>query len=115
MAHITGSGIPGNLPRVLPPHVHAVLWRERWDVPPILKLIQEAGKVPEREMFRVFNMGIGLAVVVSKHFCESVLARFEAMRIPAAHLGEVVKGKGEVVFRRKAPTSPRTPRRPAPS
>jgi phosphoribosylformylglycinamidine cyclo-ligase len=110
LAHITGSGLPGNIPRVLPPGTRAVLWRDRWETPAILRLVQQAGKVPEREMFRVFNMGIGMVIVVSRHFCDSVLARLQALRVPAAHIGEIVRGKGDVKIRRQATRGPPRPR-----
>ena len=93
MAHITGGGLPGNLPRVLRPGIDAVVYRNRWEPPPIFRFLQEQGKVPDSEMFRVFNMGVGMAVVVSKHFCESVLARFEEAHVPAVRIGEIVRGR----------------------
>ena len=65
MAHITGGGIPGNLVRVLPEGVKAVIEKGSWEILPIFKFIQEKGNVPEEEMFRTFNMGVGYAVIVS--------------------------------------------------
>ena len=65
MAHITGGGIPGNLVRVLPEGVKAVIEKGSWEVLPIFKFIQEKGNVPEEEMFRTFNMGVGYVVIVS--------------------------------------------------
>jgi phosphoribosylformylglycinamidine cyclo-ligase len=101
MAHITGGGLPGNVPRVLPPNVDAVLHTNRWEAPPIFRLIAETGNVPEREMFRVFNMGIGMVVVVARHFAASILSQFESLRVPARLIGEIVPGKGRVVLRKK--------------
>jgi phosphoribosylformylglycinamidine cyclo-ligase len=95
MAHITGGGLPGNLPRVLRRGVDAVVYRNRWEVPPIFRWLQEEGKVSDAEMFRVFNMGIGMALVVSKHFCDGVLARFERENVPAVRIGEIVRGKAK--------------------
>jgi phosphoribosylformylglycinamidine cyclo-ligase len=63
MAHITGGGITDNLPRILPPDVHAVVDRSRWEVPQIFAWLQRTGDVPVEDMFRTFNMGIGLIVV----------------------------------------------------
>jgi len=96
MAHITGGGLPGNVPRVLPRSVDAVLHTNRWEPPPIFGLIQEAGKVPDPEMYRVFNMGIGYVMVVARHFAESVLEQLQALRVPARRIGEIVRGSGQV-------------------
>ena len=65
IAHITGGGIPGNLARVLPPGVAALVRRGSWREPPIFALIQRRGEIGEEEMFHVFNMGVGLIVVVA--------------------------------------------------
>jgi len=101
LAHITGGGLPGNIPRVLPPGVDAVLYRNRWDVPPIFRLIQETGEVPESEMFRTFNMGIGMVMVVSTHFRDSILSQLAEMHVPATAVGEIVEGTGKVLFKRR--------------
>ena len=101
LAHITGGGLPGNVPRVLPSGVNAVIYRNRWRPPPIFQLIQETGKISDAEMFRVYNMGIGMVMVVSRHFCEPILKRLEDLHYPAARIGEIVKGKGEVVLRKR--------------
>lgn len=66
MAHITGGGFPDNVPRVLPDSVNAVFDRAAWTVPAVFQFIQKAGKVDRDEMYRVFNMGIGMVVVVRK-------------------------------------------------
>jgi phosphoribosylformylglycinamidine cyclo-ligase len=90
MAHITGGGIIENLPRVLPEECGAVIDRRAWAVPPIFTLIQERGRVATDEMFRAFNMGIGLVVVCAAHD-EGEVRR----RIPdAAAIGKVVAGSG---------------------
>jgi len=65
MSHLTGGSFPDNLPRVLPEGVGARLDRDAWPVPPIFRLIQEMGRVDEREMYHVYNMGIGMIVIVS--------------------------------------------------
>jgi phosphoribosylformylglycinamidine cyclo-ligase len=65
IAHITGGGIPGNLPRVLPDHVSVQVQRGAWPVPPIFELLQERGHIEEDEMWRVFNMGLGLMFVTA--------------------------------------------------
>src|SRR6185312_11874190 len=64
VAHITGGGLPGNLPRVLPAGCHPVLDRGSWVVPPIFGEIQRAGRVSDDEMARVFNLGLGMVIAV---------------------------------------------------
>jgi phosphoribosylformylglycinamidine cyclo-ligase len=92
IAHITGGGIPGNLPRVLPDGLGARVDRSTWEVPALFRLIQERGNVAEEEMFRTFNMGIGIIVAVAPEEANAVRAK-----LPAAFVvGEVVKGKGVV-------------------
>ncbi|MBI4328484.1 MAG: phosphoribosylformylglycinamidine cyclo-ligase [Chloroflexi bacterium] len=63
LAHITGGGIVDNLPRILPKSVNAAIRKATWEVPPLFRIIQKAGNVEEEEMYRVFNMGIGMIVV----------------------------------------------------
>lgn len=65
LAHITGGGFEGNIPRILPQDISAHINKDTWHIPPIFKLIQERGKIQEAEMYRVFNMGIGMAVICS--------------------------------------------------
>jgi len=65
LAHITGGGFEGNIPRILPRGLAAQINKDYWQVPPIFKLIQERGKIKEAEMYRVFNMGIGMAIICS--------------------------------------------------
>src|SRR5947208_5075227 len=65
-AHVTGGGLPGNLPRVLPPEHRAVLRRSSWQTPEIFSRIQKAGAVADAEMLRTFNMGVGMCAVVSR-------------------------------------------------
>src|SRR5204863_6943465 len=64
MAHITGGGIPGNLSRILPAGADARVHRGTWTIPPLFSFLQKSGDVPDAEMFRAFNMGIGMIVVV---------------------------------------------------
>ncbi|MGC9396495.1 MAG: phosphoribosylamine--glycine ligase [Anaerolineae bacterium] len=74
MAHITGGGFPDNLPRVLPDGVGVTLDRAAWNVPPIFRLIQQRGQVSDDEMYRVFNMGIGMVVIVAPEDVDAALA-----------------------------------------
>ena len=96
MAHITGGGLIGNVPRVLPRDVDMVIEKKAWSVPPIFEHIQKKGNVDEKEMFKVFNMGIGMVVVVSAYYADSILAQFNKLGTPAVRIGEVVEGKGKL-------------------
>lgn len=86
-AHITGGGIPGNLPRALPEGTGAVIDTSTWERPQVFDLIEERG-VPRDEMFRVFNMGIGFCLVVARDSAEEVLL------LGGSLVGEVVAGSG---------------------
>jgi phosphoribosylformylglycinamidine cyclo-ligase len=90
MAHITGGGITENLPRVLPDGLHFRLERASWTVPPLFAWLQQAGGVPEPEMFRAFNMGVGLILVASDEAADGLVADLRAAGEPAWLLGEVV-------------------------
>jgi phosphoribosylformylglycinamidine cyclo-ligase len=71
MAHITGGGLTENLPRTLPQGLGAEIDKSTWDVPPIFKFLQEKGNVPEDEMFKTFNMGVGFVLIVPPEAVES--------------------------------------------
>lgn len=90
MAHITGGGFPGNIPRVLPDGVGVRLERAAWRVPPIFRLIQERGTVAEQEMYRVFNMGIGMVLVVPPDAVELAQRTLPEVLV----IGEVVPWAG---------------------
>lgn len=98
-AHITGGGIPGNLNRVLPAGVDAVVDTASWEVPPVFRLIQERGPVDEMEMFRTFNMGLGFMAVAAKKDRETILAAAREAGEKAHVVGEVTKGSGRVELR----------------
>lgn len=96
VAHITGGGLPGNLPRALPADVHAVLHRSRWDVPPIFGEIQRAGQVVDQEMARVFNLGLGMVVAVDPGDVGSTVEALAGFGHLARVVGEVAPGPGSV-------------------
>ena len=93
LAHITGGGIPDNLLRIIPKACRVVLKKNSWDVPPIFTFLQKAGKVPEEEMMRTFNNGIGLIAVIPEAMTQDLLDRFAAMHIKAYLIGEVTENK----------------------
>jgi phosphoribosylformylglycinamidine cyclo-ligase len=87
LAHITGGGFEGNIPRILPPGLAVQLNKDAWQVPPIFKLIQKQGKVKETEMYQVFNMGIGMVICCSlQQVAELTAALPESKKI-----GKVIK------------------------
>ncbi len=92
LAHITGEGLPGNVPRVLPPKRRVFLRKGSWTVPPVFRWLQEKGHVEDAEMYTVFNMGIGFVMIVSRFFAESIQRQLLEQRIPTWILGEVREG-----------------------
>jgi phosphoribosylformylglycinamidine cyclo-ligase len=94
LAHITGGGIPGNLPRVLPEGLGAVVDRSSWEPPAVFRTLQTAGGVERAEMDRVFNMGIGMIVVVGTHDRDEVAARIRGEGVGVSDLGVVGAGQG---------------------
>ena len=98
LAHITGGGLTDNLPRVLPPGAGARIVRD-WQVPPVFRFLQRAGSVPEDEMYRTFNMGIGMVVVVAPGSVAAARALLaEAGEPGAVAIGTVVEGDRQVVY-----------------
>jgi len=98
MAHITGGGLTGNLPRVLPTGCKAVIDHGVWTVPPIFTLIRENGKIAEEEMFRTFNMGIGLVLVVAREHADHCRAVLASLGETAWIIGEVQAGSRGVEY-----------------
>jgi phosphoribosylformylglycinamidine cyclo-ligase len=97
LAHITGGGFPGNIPRVLPAGLGARVRLGSWEVPPLFRLIQAGGGVPEEEMLRTFNMGIGMVVVVGPEDLHDVEHSLERRGETTFVIGSVIRGSG-VVF-----------------
>ena len=96
IAHITGGGLIDNPPRILPDGC-AIHLRRAWDVPKVFPWLQSIGQVPDAEMFRVFNMGIGLVLIVAEYYAEAITRYLRAeVNIPAWVIGEVVEGEKSV-------------------
>ena len=95
LAHITGGGVIDNLPRILPDGIGARLTRRLWAVPPIFDMIQRLGSISDDEMFHVFNMGLGMLVIVSQHHADLALATMERGNCV---VGEIVSGNREVTI-----------------
>ena len=96
IAHITGGGFIDNIPRVLPAKCNVRIHKGSWPVLPIFSYMQEQGKVPEAEMFQVFNMGIGMTFFVPAEKAEAVLKEIKKARFKAWQIGEVTRGSGVV-------------------
>lgn len=96
MAHITGGGLGGNIPRVLPKGLSVRIKRGSWAVPPIFKLIAAKGPVDPIEMVRVFNMGIGFVMIVSPHFAGPIMSRLRKAGERCWLLGKLKKGGPEL-------------------
>jgi len=90
IAHITGGGLTENLPRILPKGCRARVHRSAWPVPPIFQVLRKMGKVDDEELYRVFNMGIGLALVVSANHVEKLIARAAELGDRGYRIGEIV-------------------------
>lgn len=96
LAHITGGGFVDNIPRVLPRACDVVIRKSSWEMLPIFQLIQETSGVPEPELYQVFNMGIGMTLIVNPKTADAILsvARKEGQK--AWVIGEVIPGQGQV-------------------
>lgn len=96
MAHITGGGIPGNLPRIFPDGISAKIDKNSWDIPLIFSFIERVGNIDKKEMFKVFNMGIGYVFVVDSNDTKKALNILNRNEYKAYLIGEVIRGKGKV-------------------
>ena len=99
MAHITGGGLVGNIPRVLPKDCNAVLNKDTWPVPDIFNYLQQAGPVEDEEMFRVFNMGIGYVLVVAPDFADSIQDKLTRYGERVYRIGTITSGTRKVVLK----------------
>jgi phosphoribosylformylglycinamidine cyclo-ligase len=93
LAHITGEGLPGNIPRVLPAGCRVSLHRDRWKVPPIFTWLQRLGEIEQAEMDRVFNRGLGFVMIVKPEPAARIRDRLAAARVASNIIGEVIEGE----------------------
>lgn len=98
MAHITGGGLPGNLNRALPPTLDAVVDTQSWEIPNLFQQLQHAGGVELHEMFRTFNMGVGMTVLTPEPNAADVIGAAKAQGVHAWRLGVVKPGSGRVIL-----------------
>ena len=96
IAHITGGGLSENIPRILPEGVAARINQKSWPKPPIFSLIQKEGKISDEEMYRTFNMGIGMVLIVRADKTEQIINELGQMDFPSYIIGKVVKGEQKV-------------------
>jgi phosphoribosylformylglycinamidine cyclo-ligase len=96
MAHITGGGFIDNIPRVLPRGCNVVIHKHSWEVPPLFQLLQEKGRVAERELYQVFNMGIGMVLIVAGDKADAMRRWIRGEKERAWLIGEVIKGNRKV-------------------
>ncbi|MEZ0326980.1 MAG: phosphoribosylformylglycinamidine cyclo-ligase [Fimbriimonas sp.] len=96
VAHITGGGLYDNVPRVIPADLRIIIERRSWTPLPIFQMIQEAANIPDSEMFRAFNMGIGMVLVVDRMLAPVVVQRLTEAGEAAAIIGEVQEGAHDV-------------------
>jgi phosphoribosylformylglycinamidine cyclo-ligase len=95
MAHITGSGLPGNVPRFLPKNADAVLDTSKWQVPQIMKILQKKGQIFDKEMFDTFNMGLGMVICVKP----DAVAVAKKILPELIEVGHIAKGAQKVILR----------------
>jgi phosphoribosylformylglycinamidine cyclo-ligase len=98
MAHITGGGLPENLDRALPPTLDAVIEVNSWRVPSVFGVLMEAGKVDRSEMYRTFNMGVGMVVLCPPADVKSVLSAAEKAGLKGWRIGSLRPGSGSVIL-----------------
>jgi len=99
MAHITGGGLVGNIPRVLAKNCNAVIKKESWPKHRIFTFLQKAGPVEEEEMFRVFNMGIGFVLIVAEDFADSIAEKLTRFGEKVYKIGRITTGNGKVILK----------------
>ena len=99
MAHITGGGLVGNIPRVLPKNCNAVIKKETWPKHKIFTFLQKAGPVEEDEMYRVFNMGIGFVLIVAEDFANAIARKLARYGEKVYKIGRITTGTGKVVLK----------------
>jgi phosphoribosylformylglycinamidine cyclo-ligase len=99
MAHITGGGLPGNIPRVLPKTCDAVIKKESWPKHKIFTFLQAKGPVEEAEMYNVFNMGVGFVLIVAEDFADSITEKLTSYGEKVYNIGRITTGTGKVVLK----------------
>ena len=99
MAHITGGGLLENLGRIVPDGLQLQIQPGSWDVPPVFPWLQQLGEIPDDEMNRVFNMGLGLVMVVSPYYAKNIQQMFQEFGLASWVIGEALEGEAGVVWK----------------
>jgi len=99
IAHITGGGLLENIPRVLPEGVSVQIDKNSWPKPSIFTFIQKEGEISDEEMYRTFNMGIGMVLIVSQNDASKVMNELKMARYDSYPIGEVIKGNKQIIIR----------------
>jgi phosphoribosylformylglycinamidine cyclo-ligase len=95
IAHITGGGITDNLPRIIPKGYKAVVHSGTWEIPPVFSFLKDMGSIPEDEMLRTFNNGIGMILIVRTKESKEILDRLHSLGQKAFVIGEMEKAERE--------------------
>jgi phosphoribosylformylglycinamidine cyclo-ligase len=98
LAHITGGGLLENIPRILPAGTSVAIARGTWPVLPVFTLMQRLGQVPDAEMYRTFNMGVGMVIITSQENAEALHSHFARRDEPCYEIGRVIEGNREVLI-----------------
>ena len=98
LAHITGGGLLENIPRILPMGTSATIARGTWPILPVFTLIQEIGNVPDAEMYRTFNMGVGMVIICTPQVAESIQSHFRKRDQTCYEIGRIGEGNREVII-----------------
>jgi phosphoribosylformylglycinamidine cyclo-ligase len=98
IAHITGEGLEGNVPRTIPAGRRVRIRKGSWPIPPVFTWLQKTGGIEESEMYKVFNMGIGMTFTVSRYFAKSVLHQLRHIGYEAHEIGDIVAGENGLDF-----------------
>ena len=98
IAHITGGGLVDNILRVLPENCQVMVSKDSWNIPTIFQLIQRYGNVPEDDMFKTFNMGIGLVLMVSQNETNVIVSKLNSQGFPVTIIGKVKEGEKKAVI-----------------
>jgi phosphoribosylformylglycinamidine cyclo-ligase len=98
IAHITGGGFYDNIPRVVPADKSVLIYKELWEIPEIFRVIQKRAGIGDRDMYRTFNMGIGMVMVVSKSDVKKTHDIMKKFGLKSWTIGEIIKGSGEVII-----------------
>lgn len=96
IAHITGGGLPDNIIRILPPNCCAEVRKGTWEIPPIFPFLQDKGRVDEAEMYHVFNMGVGMGLVLPPSQVDTAIASLQELGESPALIGEITHGERSV-------------------